>query len=83
VMGICVLKYWRGYDLRLHPHMDEDGFRWEPELSRIDDWLEEHNDMPPIDFIEIHPRRVLLVMKGLNGTILLYKTPEGFQLEEP
>jgi hypothetical protein len=81
--GMCVQRNWRGYDLRLHPTMMEDGFQWEPELALIDDWLEDHNGLPPVNVIEIHPTRVLLLMRDNVGTIILNKTADGLRAEEP
>jgi hypothetical protein len=76
-------RYWRGYDVRLHPKMVDDGFKWESELAMLDTWLEEHAALPPVNFIEIHPRRVLLVMRGLFETIVLAKTADGLKQEDP
>jgi hypothetical protein len=73
----CLQRYWRGYDVRIHPAMHSDGFHWEPELAMVDTWLDEHANLPAIDWVEIHARYVLLVMRGLIGTIVLIKTHKG------
>lgn len=79
---MCIQKFWRGYDVRLHPDLADDGFCWESELAQLDGWLAAHPKTIPLDFIEVRPCCVLLVTKGQARTILLRKTPDGLKQEE-
>ena len=79
----CILRFWRGYDVRIHPEVAYDEMQWETELASLENWMEENTALPAVDFIEIRPKTVLIVFKGIVATLVLIKTHLGLKEEVP
>ena len=80
----CIIKHWRGYDVRLHPWLQDNDFDWEPELAVLDTWIEKlDRPLPPVERFEIHPSRMVVVFVQMLPVLLLKRTEDGLVPEEP
>ena len=73
IMGQGLIRLWRGYNVKIF--REDDGFQWEPEIAMLENWLDEHTNLPPMERIEIHDTCVLLVLH--TQVVFLERTSAG------